>query len=259
MWNHNPQSNSGPLRWGNVAPSNATCGTAPDLTGKAVIQVGMKQTPINIDSTKATPGLLPALTFRYLDSPLEVENTGHVVEVHYAPGSSLLIGKSPTDDYKLVQFHFHAPSEHTVDGKSYDAELHLVHTNILGEIAVVGILLNKISSDLNKTSTATAGIYQDVVSTAPMKGGSAHPAGRKLNAKDLLPASKSYYSYTGSLTTPPCSESVRWFVLTKPVEVSDAVIRQLHSLIAAFPGYEGYQNNNRPLAPLNGRPVVLVR
>jgi carbonic anhydrase len=83
--------------------------------------------------------------------------------------------------------------------------------------------------------------------------------GKKLNAKDLLPGSKSYYTYTGSLTTPPCTESVRWFVLATPVVVTDSSIQQLHALIGTFPGYDGYQNNNRPVAPLNGRAVMLVR
>jgi carbonic anhydrase len=188
-WNHNLRSDAGPLRWGSVLPADATCGSAPDLTGKPIVAVGAKQTPINIESTKVVPSELPSLGFIYNPTALEVENTGHVVEVMYQAGSFLRIGKSPSDDYKLVQFHFHAPSEHTVDGKSYDAELHLVHSNMLGEIAVVGVLLNA-------STNAKTGIYDDIVSLAPVTVSSASKESVRFNAKDLLPVSKSYYTYT---------------------------------------------------------------
>jgi len=212
----------------------------------------MKQTPIDIPAGKAVRAILPRLSFRYEDVPLEVENTGHVVEVPYEAGSSVRIGTSPTDKYDLVQFHFHAPSEHTVDGKPYDAELHLVHSNVLGELTVVGVFLTK-------SASAVPGIYDEIVSNAPLTVGSNHVAGKRINAHDLLPHDHGFYTYTGSLTTPPCTESVRWFVLEKPVTVTNFVVQQLHTIAGMFPGYGGYQNNNRPVLPLNGRPVLVAR
>jgi carbonic anhydrase len=174
------------------------------------------------------------------------------VEVPYEEGSSVRIGESMTDTYQLAQFHFHTPSEHAIDGKQYDAELHLVHKNILGEVVVVGVVLSK-------SETAPVGIFDAIVEAAPLAGGSVELEGMSLNALTLLPDESSYFTYTGSLTTPPCTESVRWFVMQKPVPVSDAVIRRLHTVVGLFSGYNGYPNNNRPIVPLNGRTVLAVK
>ena len=252
-WNHDPMSANGPLVWGSFAPSYATCGSAVNLASSStVVAVGMKQTPINIISASAGLGILPELSFRYQPTAMEVENTGHVVEVVTDPGSILRIGKSPTDEYHLVQFHFHAPSEHMIDGKVYDAELHLVHTNILGETLVVGVLLSS-------SPSTTPSLFDQIMNIAPIVGGaSAGTPGVEFEATDLLPPYRGFYTYTGSLTTPPCTESVRWIVLTTPVSVTQSFIYQLHSIIAAFPGYNGYPNNSRPVAPLNGRPILVV-
>lgn len=250
-WDHNPASRNGPPEWGAITPPYATCGYTPTFSTQFV-QVGMKQTPIDIPTGKAVRAILPRPSFRYEDVPLDVENTGHVVEVPYEAGSSVRIGTSPTDKYDLMQFHFHAPSEHTVDGKQYDAELHLVHSNILGELMVVGVFLAK-------SASAVPGIYDEIVSNAPLTVGSNHVAGKRVNARDLLPRDRGFYTYTGSLTTPPCTESVRWFVLETPVSVTNFVIQQLHTITGMFPGYGGYQNNNRPVLPLNGRPVLVAR
>ena len=120
-WNHNPASSIGPLHWGTVAPSYANCGD--NITG----EVGMKQSPIDIVPDNAQEArFAPPLFFKYKPTPLKIENTGHYVEVPYDPTSYLSIGSQPTDVYQLVQFHFHAPSEHAINGVLYDAELHLV-------------------------------------------------------------------------------------------------------------------------------------
>lgn len=254
VWDHNPASISGPFNWGAVTASYGTCGSTPltSASGSQVFTpVGAKQAPINISTAMTVEAILPKLSFRYEDTPFEVENTGHVVEVVYEAGSVLRIGKSVMDEFTLAQFHFHAPSEHMINGKQYDAELHLVHTNALGEFLVVGVMLN--------SSRVVPGLYTDILAIAPLTPGSTPLPGKVLNAHDLLPRNSGYYTYTGSLTTPPCTESVRWIVMSKPVDVPDAVIRQLHSIIGAFPGYKGYPNNNRPIVPLNGRAVVMVR
>src|SRR5437870_3052603 len=101
-YNHNPASSNGPRFWGVVTPANATCGTT---VTNSLVEVGKKQTPINIVTTTAVRALLPELRFRYRDTPVEIENNGHVIEVPYEAGSSLRIGSNLTDEYKLAQFH----------------------------------------------------------------------------------------------------------------------------------------------------------
>jgi carbonic anhydrase len=143
--------------------------------------------------------------------------------------SYLRIGQ---ERYKLVQFHFHTPSEHRLHGEQFPMELHFVHRNALGELAVVGVFLRE--------GAANPLIQQiwDAVSSE---------AGGQIDPEDLLPQNREYYRYAGSLTTPPCTEGVRWHVLTEPVELSAA---QVDEFRAIFP------LNARPIQPLNGRPVL---
>jgi carbonic anhydrase len=147
-----------------------------------------------------------------------------------------------------LQFHFHAPSEHTVNGQFAAAELHLVHRNALLDLAVVGVLVN-VGSPVNI-------VIDTILRNAPIEEGEIELRG-SVNAKNILPRfDRGYYTYSGSLTTPPCSEGVRWFVLREPVFVSQAAIDHLHEVIAEFPGYDGFPNNNRPVRPLNGRVIL---
>ena len=248
-WSHDPAAANGPLHWGSVTTSYETCGTAPEGS-TAIAAVGMSQTPIDIETASSVLALLPDIGFRYNSTPFEVENTGHVVEVVYDAGSSIRLGKSVTDVYQLLQFHFHAPSEHTINGTRYDAEVHLVHQNILGQLAVVGVLLTQ-------SAMAPSSIFDEIVMTAPTMVGTGAMDGMSLNASALLPEDLSYFAYAGSLTTPPCTEGVRWFVMQTPVAVSASVIQRLHLLASEFPGYNGFPNNNRPVTPVNGRTVLM--
>jgi carbonic anhydrase len=240
-WNHNPASPIGPLHWGTVTPSFATCGDSS--TG----EVGMKQSPIDIVPDKAVAASFSKLLFKYKPTPLRVENTGHYVEVPYDPTSYLSIGSQPTDVYQLVQFHFHAPSEHTINGVRYDAELHLVHTNDIGETAVIGVLLSSSAEGLP--------IFDAIMALSPTSAGESEPEG-EVNVLDLLPFRRGFYRYAGSLTTPACSESVQWFLMQDPVPITPGALAKLHSLISSFPNYGEYPNNNRPIANLNGRSVL---
>jgi len=216
----------------------------------------MRHSPIDITTSSVVRQNLPELVFLYEDTPLEVENTGHVVEVPYSTGSRLVLGRaaaiqggSPSDEYRLLQFHFHAPIEHTINGKAADMELHLVHQNATGDLAVVGVLMNK-GSDPN-------GLFDQIMGNAPNAEGSHHVEGAKLNARTLLPANNAYYTYSGSLTTPPCSEGVRWLVLRDAVTVSEYAFTQFHGLISQFPGHDGKQrDNNRPVLAPHGRAVL---
>jgi carbonic anhydrase len=242
-WNHDPGSAIGPAHWGTIDPAFATCGT------------GTSQSPVNISGTVKGGG--PALQFRYPGNELVVENTGHVIEVPLEAdnGNTLKIGNSV---YTLVQYHFHVPSEHTLNGHRYDMEVHLVHQNAAGETAVVAVFMN-IGDHPNA-------LVDDVFHNAPEVAGEETDVGVESNAEDLLPGSKPgqngtfvitrYYSYSGSLTTPPCSEPVRWIVLKDPVNVSDFSVGELHHLVSLFPDYGGYPNNNRPVQPLNGREIT---
>jgi len=238
-WNHNPASDIGPNFWGSLTFPFATCGA-----GDPFVEVGKKQTPVDIVTADTVAAALPALAFQYHATPFVVENTGHVVEVPYEPGSALRVGQ---DTYGLLQFHFHAPSEHTVNGQFAAAELHLVHRNALLDLAVVGVLVH-VGSPVNAVIDA-------ILLNAPIEEGEIELGG-SVNAKNVLPPSKSYYNYSGSLTTPPCSEGVRWFVLKEPVFVSQEAIDRLHEIISDFPHYEGFPDNNRPVRPLNGRAIL---
>jgi carbonic anhydrase len=241
-WNHDPGADVGPTRWGTVTFPFATCGSL--LGPDGFVEVGKKQSPI--DLTGATTTLLPPPLYLYGATPFEVENTGHVIEVPYAAGSRLVIG---LDAFDLVQFHLHAPSEHAVNGRLADAELHLVHRNALGNLAVVGVLL--------QVGPRPNPLVEQVIGAAPAVEGTNALEGRTLNALALLPRNPfSFWTYSGSLTTPPCSEGVKWTVLKEPVQVSAAAVARLRTLIAAFPGYDGYDANNRPVTPLNGRAIL---
>jgi carbonic anhydrase len=240
-WNHDPASPIGPLHWGTVTPPFATCGDS--ITG----QVGMKQSPIDIVPGNALAASFSKLLFKYKPTPLKIENTGHYVEVPYDPTSYLYVGSQPTDVYKLVQFHFHAPSEHTINGVRYDAELHLVHTNAIGETAVIGVLLS--------SSAAGLPIFDTIMANSPTSTGEIELP-EEVNVFDLLPFRKGFYRYAGSLTTPACSESVQWFLMQDPVPIMPGAVAKLHSVISLFPNYGGYQNNNRPVANQNGRSVL---
>ncbi len=211
----------GPAKWGDLAQEFATCKT------------GKTQSPVDIGGGAATD--LKPIEFNYSPGALEVLNNGHTVQVpRLAAGAITLDGKT----YDLQQFHFHAHSEHTLNGKPTEMELHLVHKNMAGELAVVGVLMKE-----GKPNPALAAVAQHIPKVA---GEVQKAADVKLNAADLLPASRGYYHYMGSLTTPPCSEGVHWLVLKAPIEVSK-------EQIAAFTAV--MHQNARPVQPLNSRTI----
>ena len=212
-----------PSHWGNLNSEYLNCKT------------GHQQSPINIAQTQM--GNLSNIEFNYKDTPLKVSNNGHTIEGRYEPGSFIKIdGKR----YELLQFHFHAPSEHTVDGKNYPMEAHLVHRSEDGQLAVVGIFLKE-------------GKINDLIETLwayiPTQLGEKIVHGVSVNASVLPPDDKSYYNYIGSLTTPPCSEGVSWHVMKTPIEVSSGQIAKFTSI---------YSGNSRPVQPLNRR-IVKVK
>jgi carbonic anhydrase len=243
-WNQDPNSDIGPNHWGELSPAWRTCGS--EIQGLEGFQeTGHRQSPIDISSTTRTK--LPNLMFFYDDTDFEIENNAHTIEIPYEAGSELRVGG---EVYTLKQFHFHAPSEHTVNGQHADMEVHLVHGDSLGNNAVLGILLD-IGGDPNA-------LIEEIFENAPAEEGTA-VVGGTLNAEDLLPGSLGYYTYAGSLTTPACTEGARWWVLRRTVQVSEDTVDTLHDLIGDFPDYDGYSQNNRPVRPLNGRVILEKR
>ncbi len=199
----------------------------------AVCLSGQEQSPINIDEYVEDANLA-AITTSYEDATLTVVNNGHTVQVNYPSGSKLMVGDAT---YELLQFHFHTPSEHYVDGAPYPMEVHFVHKAADGTLGVVGAMMK-----IGEKNPVIEGIWQNV----PAAGETKEVSSIAYNAKDLWPSDLSYYKYEGSLTTPPCSEGVQWHVLKEPIEISEA---QLVAFQNIFPV------NARPVQPIGARSV----
>ena len=209
----------GPDHWSEVS---ATCG------------LGKAQSPIDIVNPEKTK-LLP-IDFSYHAAPLKVINNGHTIQVDYAPGSSIVRdGKT----YELVQFHFHHMSENAINGQHTPMELHLVHKDKDGNLAVVAVMLKE-----GKANKEVGTVWSNLPAT---EGKENTPASVAVDAAGLLPHKRGYYTFPGSLTTPPCSENVLWLVLEEPVTLSKQQIAKFAAL---------YPNNARPVQPLNGRKVL---
>ena len=215
---------SGPDHWAELDASFGTC-----ANGKA-------QSPINL--TGATSADLLNPEFHYQSVPLNLLNNGHTVQVPYAPGSYFVL---EGDRYDLRQFHFHSPSEHAIDGQPQIAELHLVHQNEAGKLAVIAVMLkaddNSIRSD-----------YQTLSNHLPNHAGDKIRTATTINAQSLLPTKTTTYRYSGSLTTPPCTESVTWLVMSEPVSLTTQELSKYEQLL---------NHNNRPLQGLNQRPIQI--
>lgn len=196
-------------------------------------QVGARQSPVDISGY--VDGGAAQLSFEYGGGAAYLENTGEFVKVHYEDGGGIRIGD---DSYRLVEVHTHNPSEHTVDGRRFALEAHLVHRRE-SEIAVVGILY--------RPGEPNAAI-EAVIEAAPGLG-EVDVRASGLSASEFLPTSGGYYAYTGSLTTPPYTEGVAWHVLSEVLEVSAEQVERLA-------GLTGGGTNSREVQALNGRGIV---
>jgi carbonic anhydrase len=215
----------GPAEWGALEPGFATC------------KLGKHQSPIDIHGAKTED--LPAIAFHYEPVPLVVIDNGHTIQVNYAPGRWIDLGGSR---YELVQFHFHKPSEEKIDGKSHAMVAHLVHKNAAGKLAVVAVLL-----DGGGTNAAIDAIWRHLPAG---KEKEAVASGVSVDASALLPKDRGYYTFQGSLTTPPCSEDVTWLVLKSPLRIADGEIARFGRI---------YPMNARPTQPTNDRPIAQTR
>jgi carbonic anhydrase len=208
----------GPQSWGQLKPEFIKCST------------GTRQSPIDIrDGIRVD---LDPVQFDYKPSAFRVIDNGHTVQVNIAPGNSIeVMGRR----FELVQFHFHRPSEERIDGKQFDMVAHLVHKDVDGRLAVVAVLLER---------GAAHALVQSVWNNLPLEKGDEVSARSTLDLQQLLPRDPRYYTYMGSLTTPPCSEGVLWMVMQQPVQISADQIGVFARL---------YPMNARPVQQASGR------
>jgi carbonic anhydrase len=208
----------GPDAWGKMRPEFSKCAT------------GTRQSPIDIRGGIAVD--LEPIRFDYRPSAFSVIDNGHTVQVNVEPGNSITItGKR----YELTQFHFHRPSEERINGRQYDMVVHLVHKDVDGHLAVVAVLLDRGSAQA---------IVQTVWNNLPLEKGDEVRAGSRIDLSQLLPEDRRYYTYMGSMTTPPCSEGVLWMVMKQPVPISVEQVAIFSRL---------YPMNARPIQQADGR------
>ena len=213
---------SGPQNWGKLDGKFATCAS------------GKNQSPIDLNAFIEAD--LKPLKRNYKAGIADVVNNGHTVQINYAPGSTLSVDGIM---FELKQFHFHAPSENKINGKQFPLESHLVHADKDGNLAVVAVMFQE-----GAAHTLLAKLWDKMPNKAGEK--SALPTG--LSVSQLLPKGGDYYRFNGSLTTPPCSEGVRWLVMKQPAAASKAQIQQFSKAI-------GFANN-RPIQATNARAVL---
>ena len=193
----------------------------------------MSQSPIDVSNPAALD--LANLAFHYQPTTVNIINNGHTIQVNYDSGSYIELDGVR---YDLTQFHFHAPSEHSVKGVLAAAEVHLVHKAADGKLAVVGLLV-----EVGAHNPALDAYWSDL----PATSGPVQQLSTQANAAGMLPAAPLTYRYAGSLTTPPCSEGVAWSVMVQPIQISAEQLATFTRL---------YDGNNRPVQPLNGRALT---
>lgn len=215
---------TGPDHWGDLNSDYSKCKT------------GSEQSPINITSSVASD--LPAIEFHYTESALKIINNGHTVQMNSDGQSSMTVGGK---QYRLLQFHFHHPSEEEINGKSHDLVIHLVHQDAEEHKAVIAVLV-----DQGPSNSALKTIFSHL----PRESEGEITTGATINPADLLPKTGSYYTFPGSLTTPPCSEGVTWFVLKQPMTISQSELDQFAKL---------YPHNARPVQAIHQRKVLSTR
>lgn len=216
------EGKEGPEHWGKLKSEYIAC------------DIGRNQSPVNIDKTMHT-SLLPLMGKQDVPAK-DIFNNGHTVQVNFKEGNTLVLDGGI---FNMKQVHFHAPGENTIQGKSFPMEAHFVHVDFKGNLAVLGVMIKE-----GEANAALEKLW------AQMSREIGEPVALKSSviASDLLPDNRAYYRFSGSLTTPPCSEGVRWLLLKSPISVSKAQIKAFEQAV--------HHPNNRPVQPLNGRIVL---
>jgi carbonic anhydrase len=213
----------GPKYWGKLSKEFVTCSH------------GKNQSPI--DLTDMVEAKLGTITFAYRKVPLHIINNGHTVQVNYDKGSHITVDGHT---YGLRQFHFHSPSEHYINGQSFPLEAHLVHSDEEGNLAVIAVMFSA-----GKENRFLNTLWEHM----PTQEGKENALSEgKISVMDMLPKNKGCYRYNGSLTTPPCSEGVRWMVMQHAMEVSSAQVKKFRSVM--------HHDNNRPVQSVFARAVL---
>ena len=212
-----------PETWGHLSEKYRLCSE------------GLNQSPINITHSISDPNH-PPLNLDYKKGSKEVVNNGHTIQVNVDAGDKLVVDGIT---FELKQFHFHSPSENRINGKSFPLEAHFVHLDKDGNIAVVAVMFEEgtENKDLAK-----------IWAKMPEKAGEKNELKVDDIAANLIPEKQHYYRFNGSLTTPPCTEGVRWFVLEKPLTISKEQIEKFQHVM--------HHPNNRPVQPLGARIIV---
>ena len=216
----------GPESWGHLDESYAACVN------------GSEQSPINIEASQVkADGEMEDVDTQYEPTTFSVMNNGHTIQANtVSENNKMILGEA---EYRLVQFHFHTPSEHQFNGQPYAMELHLVHQNENSQLAVLGLMIQEGKKNEN---------LQAVWDMLPKeKTEQDLPIGEPINLEALLPEADSFFHYDGSLTTPPCTEDVKWVVFEQPIEMSK---EQIEAFQQIFPA------NHRPVQPLNEREII---
>lgn len=213
----------GALVWGKLDPSYKVCSQ------------GHEQSPIDIRGARLNKGLQP-IEFHYIAGPVRMENDGNTVVVHVDPGSYIVAGGVR---YDLVQFDFHHPGETPVKGKLTDMDVELLHKSADGKLAIVEVRLGE---DVGNPNAVLATLWEHLPKTA----GRTEKVTDLVSAGGLLPADRGYWTYTGSLATPPCTEGVRWFVFEEEISMSRDQLRVFGAM---------FKINSRPLQDTHGRRI----
>lgn len=221
-WGYEGEAGAG--HWGELDPGFALCG------------IGGHQSPIDLRDADAVPASLTPLHFAYGAVTPSLVNNGHTVQADI-PGAQALTAEG--QDYALLQFHFHAPGEYALEGQIFPLELHLVHRRDDGALGVVGVFF-----EAGESHPVLDILWQNL----PAGAGEQASADTAIDLNTLLPDDRRYFRFMGSLTTPPCSEGVNWFVLEQPLTASAEQIAQFAAL---FP-----HGNARPLQPAGHRLIV---
>lgn len=212
------EGETGPEQWGKLNPEWAKCAS------------GERQSPIDIrDGIKVD---LEPVMFDYQSSYFTIVNNGHTVQVNVSGGNYItLTGRK----YELMEFHFHRPSEEKVNGRNFEMVAHLIHKNLEGKLLVIAVLIE---------SGMQHGLIQTLWANLPLEKKEPVVPVSPIDLKQILPAHREYYTYMGSLTTPPCSEGVQWIVIKEPIQASPQQIEIFSRL---------YPMNARPVQAASGR------
>ncbi len=211
----------GPEHWGLLSKAYMTC------------EAGDRQSPINIETTQK-PQSQQTIKFQYAPTRIFEVNNGHTIQVSHESGCKADLNGRP---YRLRQFHFHDPSEHHIDGKTFPMEMHLVHQDAEGQILVVAVLM-EVGSDEPVLTKLWDWLPDQIEREVSLP--------LETNIGAILPENPQFYSYSGSLTTPPCTEGVKWIVLKEPITIAQQDVEKFVEII----GYSA-----RPEQPVGDRQI----